>query len=85
MSGKERLRLRAHDGCGECICRVSSEDRFPFLDRTVEPTCPLVAHSARVSAVAFSPTGRTIATGGSDTAVILWDAESGKGVLTPKP
>jgi WD40 repeat protein len=38
----------------------------------------LVGHSDKVDAIAFSPSGAVLATGGRDKAVILWDAATGQ-------
>ena len=68
--GTERLQLRGHDGSSGCRCVVQTADKYPFLDRVVIEGCPVVAHSARVTAIAWSPCGRRIATGGSDKSVV---------------
>ena len=41
-------------------------------------------HTNRVSAVAFSPDGRRLASGSDDASVKIWDAEAGQEILTLK-
>ena len=38
----------------------------------------LTGHGGAVHALAFNPTGRTLASGGDDRTVILWDPEAGR-------
>jgi len=58
-----------HDGTGACICAK---------DHANEQGCPVVAHTASIRTVAFSPCGRRLATGDEESTVILWDAQTGK-------
>jgi WD40 repeat protein len=43
----------------------------------------LQRHKARVSAVAFSPDGTTLATGSFDGLIMLWDVATGQERLNP--
>jgi len=44
---------------------------------------PLMKHSDVVYSVAFSPDGKTLASGGEDTNIILWDVATGKPIGQP--
>ena len=68
-SGAVHMVGARHDGTGICICKGQR-----WLQRE---GCPLVAHTAGLHALAFSPCGQRLATGGRDSAVILWDANTG--------
>mmetsp|Transcript_55863 Transcript_55863/g.133336 ORF Transcript_55863/g.133336 Transcript_55863/m.133336 type:complete len:366 (+) Transcript_55863:63-1160(+) len=66
-----------HDGTGACVCKVTRSGLRTSLDEG----CPVQAHTSGLSAVAFSPCGQTLATGGGAFTVILWDAQTGKAEL----
>jgi WD40 repeat protein len=72
-SGVEWMAGARHDGTGACKCRVTS------MGRKLDAGCPVRAHTRGLRAVAFSPCGQRLATGGDGHAVILWDAQTGNG------
>ena len=72
-SGGVSMTGARHDGSGACTCTMSA-GRFKSLDGA----CPVQAHTSGLLALAFSPCGQRLATGGKDSAVILWDARTGK-------
>jgi WD40 repeat protein/serine/threonine protein kinase len=49
---------------------------------TIHQTIALAGHSARVYSAAFSPDGQRIVTGGSDGTAKVWEAASGRNLLT---
>ena len=56
-----------HDGTGACICTAPNR----------HPSCPVVAHTGGICAVAFTPCGQSFATGGQDGAVVVWGTQTG--------
>ena len=66
----------ARHGTGACICEV---DELGHRVGRFEPGgCPVVAHTAGIISVAFSPCGKRFATGDDDGVVIIWDAQTGE-------
>ena len=44
---------------------------------------PLEGHTNRVWSVAFTPDGRTLASGSEDRTICIWDAKTGKPAMEP--
>jgi len=63
-----------HDGTGDCMCQVTRSG----LRKSLDKKCPVRAHTSVLVAVAFSPCGQRLATGGMDRVVLLWNAQTGK-------
>ena len=59
---------------GEAIAMVDAASGKTIFKAT--------GHKGNVTALAFSPDGKTIASGGADNAVIVWDAGTGKQLWT---
>lgn len=59
------------------------ESRLAVLNAAVAPGSGLLAHSWPVRSVAFSPDGKTIASGGDDGIVRLWDAATQRKIGAP--
>ena len=57
--------------------------KHPVIARLADPTISLFhGHSAIVTSVAWSPTGKQIVSAGNDQSAQVWDAASGKLLLT---
>src|SRR3990172_5673875 len=56
----------------------------PILAQGLKWRITLEGHSDCVNAVAWSPDGKTLASGSSDDTVKLWDVASGKNLATLK-
>ena len=67
-----------HDGTGVCSCKVRKHGVEKGIRTALDAGCPVQAHTAGLRAVALSPCGLRLATGGDDFTVILWDAQDGK-------
>lgn len=59
------------------------ESRLAVLNTAVNPESGLLAHSWPVRSVAFSPDGKTIASGSGDGIVRLWDAATQRKIGDP--
>jgi len=62
--------------------KTEHRDKMPSTDTDRPELILQSGHSFKVDAMAFSPDGRLIATGGVDTAIKIWDAATGRVLRT---
>jgi len=76
------ISLTQHDGMGLCICTMDEQGNLE-LDGDNMPSpnywCP-VAHTCKVSQVAFSEDGAHVISASSDRSVRAWDVAFGRQV-----
>lgn len=70
---RELLHVRGHDREAPCCCEIGL---FGRCCRSVRASCPVTGNSRAVESIAFSADGERVATGGADTAVMVWDARA---------
>ena len=79
------LRVAMASGSSAEVKMRARETRKAILE---EPLRTLKGHGSRVGPMAFSPDGKTLATGGDDGTVRFWDPQTGKELArldVPKP
>lgn len=55
---------------------------FSVTAPKIEPHFTLKAHAGRIATLAFSPDGKTVASGGADSTVCLWNVDTGNAIHT---
>lgn len=61
---------------------VNLPARVERLSSVEQAYLPLVGHTAPIRALRFSPDGRSLASGGDDNALRIWDVGSGRSITT---
>ena len=75
--------VAAGDGTDILVLDVQSGAQVAKLEgyyEKPEDSRSWVGHTKEVTALAFSPDGRSLASGGADTSLIFWDIQTGKAV-----
>ena len=74
-TGEVQCTVRGHSPDKEqCTCQHYDEDGDE--DYEPDPDCPVKAHSSFVKAVAWSPCGQWLASGGDDKMIYVYDAKT---------
>jgi WD40 repeat protein len=77
--------LAFHPGGHILACSPGMDGTIQLLDLATGQVTTLAGHAYAIEAAAFSPDGRTLATGSVDATIRLWDLATGQttAVLTP--
>ena len=76
-TGSAKFTLRGHDGKDGCLCTVT-KDAIGQDQIVVNACCPVKGHSSSVFCVTFSKNGRFLVSGGGNSELFVWDANTGE-------
>jgi WD40 repeat protein len=77
--------LAFHPSGHMLACSPGMDGTIQLLDLTTGQATTLAGHAYAIEAAAFSPDGRTLATGSADATIRLWDLATGQTTATLTP